>query len=55
MDAVEWSLPLNEGPIPYVKETRQAELGRFIALRPVFVYEDGLFGAFIRQTICTFE
>ena len=55
IDGVALSFPLNDGAIPDEKEMRHAELGRFITVNPVFVYDEGLFGALIRHTICTFE
>ena len=51
IDGVALSFPLNDGPIPDEKEMRHAELGRFITVNPVLVYDEGLFGAFIRHTI----
>ena len=51
----ELSLPLKVGPAAEWNEMRQAELGRLIPARPVFVWEFGLLGAFIRHTIWTLE
>ena len=58
IDGVELSLPLKDGPAAEWNEIRHAEFGRLRppGVSPVLVYDvEGLFGALIRQTICTFE